>query len=103
MKRHEESASAVIEPLENRLLMSAAPAADVTGDISVDIGDFPAHYHSHKIKYQEPVVSTWDAGDFYWYEDEQIKLFRMLDAIVVGVEKGVDPEQLNLELTRPGG
>jgi hypothetical protein len=88
---------AMIEPLENRLLMSGVPTVDVV----IDTGDVGGHVPT--ITYKAPAPRTWDAGDFYWYFDEQIRLYRMLDAIVVGVDKGVDPQQLNQELTGRGG
>jgi hypothetical protein len=97
MENRQGWSGALIEPLEMRLLMSGVPMADVV----VDAGDVGGHVP--EIKYEAPAPRTWDAGDFYWYEDEQVRLVRMLDAIVVGVEKGVDPDRLSVELTGRGG
>jgi len=92
-KRCSDCSSCFIEPLEDRVLMSAPPLVPRPVEIILDPVEIqPALYqqnnHSRK--------GTFYAGDYYWGGDRKIKLWRATDEIVFALS----PEAISGHLLR---
>jgi len=92
-KRYSECSSSFIEPLEGRVLMSAAPLVPQPVEIilSPTVTQppfYPQNFQSRK--------GTFYAGDYYWGGDKKFKLWRATDEIVIALS----PEAMSGHLLR---
>src|ERR1041384_2690013 len=81
-KRQSERCNCVIEPLEDRLVMSAPllappPMTIVLEPVTIIPPTYTQNYHSRK--------GTYYAGDYYWGGDRKIRLGRATDELVIGL------------------
>lgn len=90
-----------LESLEERRMLSGVPFAWAETTLDADVGE---GLPDGLVPAQGPSLPmTTDAGDHYFYFDEQIDLLRALDRFAVGLESEVDIEDVVASLTGPGG
>ena len=92
-KRHSDCSNSFVEPLEERVLMSAPPLVSrpvpiVLEPVIIYPPSYPQNDHSRK--------GTFYAGDYYWGGDRKIKLWRATDEMVIALS----PEAISGHLLR---
>jgi hypothetical protein len=85
----------LMEQLEGRALMSVMSMGPESLVINVPLGQIAGAESGPK--------SQWDAGDFYYYYEQKIKLLRRTDYLLIGVEKGNNVTRFGQQLTGPNG
>ncbi|MDY6912563.1 MAG: S8 family serine peptidase [Chloroflexota bacterium] len=97
--------SCLFEPLEARLLLSmslSTPSFDLRLGNAEQIS-LVDNLASLQHQTNESQISTYDAGDYYWYFDEKMPLLRVGNEVVVSLKPSSNIDQIVNQLTEPGG